>query len=219
MKRSNMGLLGASFLLASLSPTAASAVQADLDPSPLVSTGSVTVETYEGDNETLLSQQTYGYRTERQLMSAEGVHSRQLTAKDAKLQLTANGSGGESSSSGCQRVTINNEVRTALGFTAYRYHTWTRWCWDRTPQVVSDVSTGWFISDIDPFFYWRGNINKELVFYDYSTNDGHPRSAYKHYRMGQFDNCVIKQGCISTTYPVNTLRSYYNGTFVWETDD
>ena len=61
-------------------------------------------------------------------------------------------------------------------------------------------------------------VNKELLFYDYSTNDGHPKSAYKHYRQGQFENCVLKYGCIGTTYPANTLRSYYNGTWAWATN-
>lgn len=183
-------------------------------PEPVVSTGSATVETYTDNFKKLVSTVTYGPETEGQLMPAEDVGA----APGDGIAANAGGSAGSSSASGCQRVTVNNEAETVLGFTAYWFHTWTRWCWTRSTQVVYDVSTGWFLSDVDSQQYWRGIINSELGFYDYSTNDGHPKSAYKHYRQGRFENCVLKYGCIGTTYPANTLRSYYNGTWAWETN-
>jgi hypothetical protein len=99
----------------------------------------------------------------------------------------------------------------------YWYHTWTRWCWNRATQNVYDVSTGWYIDDVASFTFWRGENNNELGWYDYSTNNGYPRSAYKHYRQGAFDNCPVRFGCVETLYPANTLRSYYNGTYAWST--
>jgi hypothetical protein len=159
-----------------------------------------------------VSTQTFGPETEGQIMGAEAG-----SAAGGGVVPMASGSGGSSSSSGCRKVTVNNETETVLGFTAYWFHTWTRWCWTRSTQVVYDVTTGWYISDVDSQEYWKGINNTELLFYDYSTNDGHPRSAFKHYRQGRFENCVLKYGCIGTTYPTNLLRSYYNGTWVWST--
>lgn len=177
-------------------------------PEKLTSVGSVQVDTYSAAGGALLSRRTYGPETEGLLMGG--------SAGGGGTALSS-GTGGDSSGSGCLRVTVNNEAETVLGFTAYWFHTWTRWCWTRSTQNVHDVSTGWTISDVDSQQYWRGIVNKELVFYDYSTNNGHPRSAYKHYRQGRFENCVLKYGCIGNTYPANTLRSYYNGTWAWST--
>jgi hypothetical protein len=162
------------------------------DAGPLASSGTVTVQVYEADKRTLVSTKA--------------------------VAMADSGTGGSSSASGCKKVTLNNEGETLLGFTAYRFHTWASWCWRRSTQTVYDVKTGWFLSDVDSFQVWRGMVNREFVFYDYSVNDGHPRSAYKHYRQGHFENCVPKVGCLSNTYPTNTLRSYYNGTFAWELD-
>lgn len=94
-------------------------------------------------------------------------------------------------------------------------NTMTKWCWNRATQVVSSVSPSWTISSVGSQQYWRGEVNFIPEFYDYSTNDGHPKSAYKHYRQGRFENCILKYGCISSTYPTNTIRSYYNGTWAW----
>jgi hypothetical protein len=105
-----------------------------------------------------------------------------------------------------------------LRFTAYKFHTWTRWCWNRGKQVVTgNPTTGWSISDIDSQYYWQGIASKDLYFYDYGKNNGYPKSAYMHNRVGQFDNCVLKYGCIGTSYADNKIRSYYNGTWSWVT--
>jgi hypothetical protein len=138
-------------------------------------------------------------------------------ASRTSITLTGSGTGGASSASGCRKVTLRNRTSTLLGLTAYRFNTWTRWCWERAKHQVYDVSTGWFITDADTQEYWRGIVNDELGYYDFGANDGHPHSAYKHYRQGRFENCVLKYGCIATTYPTNTIRSYDNGTYAWKT--
>lgn len=138
---------------------------------------------------------------------------------DPKLPgiLYEGGKGGKTSASGCRKVTVHNKKKTALGFTAYVFHTWTNWCWNRSKHVVTGPSTGWYISDVDAYQVWHGIVSTDFEFYDYGENNGKPRSAYKHYRMGRFENCVLKYGCISNSYPANTLRSYYNGTWAWKT--
>jgi hypothetical protein len=198
------------------SPSPAVADDAAPAPETLISTGSATVETYTADHETLLSRQTFGPETEGQELSGGpiGLGPGGITTQPVLL---GGGKGGSSSASGCRRVTVSNRTSTLLGFTAYRFNTWTDWCWNRLTQVVSNVTTGWNISDVNNQEYWRGINNTEYDYYDYSTNDGHPYSAFKHYRQGRFENCVLKYGCIGVTYPTNTLRSYYNGTWAWST--
>jgi hypothetical protein len=203
------------------SPPAHADTQAEPTPDELTFTSSITVETFEPDNKTLTSTSTYGEETQGQLMGVDGAAA--ATAGPAtnrgnhSVSPMASGSGGTSSASGCIKVTVNNVAKTVLGFTAYIFHTWTDWCWTRSTQVVYNVTHGWYISDVDPEEYWKGIVNSEFLFYDYSTNDGHPKSAYKNYMQGQFDNCILKYGCVGTTYPTNTLRSYYNGTWAWST--
>ena len=125
-------------------------------------------------------------------------------------------SGGSSSASGCRKTTISNRATTVLGNTAYRYNTWTYWCWDRANQYIKPGgSNGWSISSVDAFQYWRGEVRKTVYFYDAGDNNNRPRSAFRHYRQGKFENCVVKYGCIGTTYPANSLRSYYNGTYTY----
>lgn len=126
------------------------------------------------------------------------------------------GKGGKSTASGCRKVTVSNRARTTLGKTAYRYNTWTRWCWTRSAQRIHrGVTYGWSISSVDPFQYWRGQVRKSTTFYDAGPNNHRPRSAFRHYRQGRFENCVVKYGCIQTSYPANSLRSYSNGTYAY----
>lgn len=196
-----------------LGPALPASAVAKTTPTPTgVGEDTITVETFLSDNKTLVSTQTFGVET-------QGLTS-EATASDAGFSTQASGSGGSTSASGCRRVTVNNEgVSPNLGTTVFWFRTWTRWCWTRSTQTVYDVSSGWTIDDVAPFTYWRGINNKELGFYDYSTNDGHPRSAYKNYRQGSFENCPLKIGCVGMRYPSNTLRSYYNGTWAWNTTE
>jgi hypothetical protein len=209
-------LLGAVALAAALTPSAPAAAwshgadAATLQKAPTVDGDTVTVETYLADGKTLVSTNTYGAET-------KGIPLIESPTPEGVSPL-ASGDGGSSSASGCNRVTVNNEgVSPNFGWHIYWYRTWTHWCWNRSTQNISDVQTGWSIDDVASFTFWKGENNNELGFYDYSTNDGHPRSAYKHYRQGAFDNCPVKFGCVETLYPGNTLRTYYNGTWAWNT--
>ncbi len=193
----------------------------------LVTTGDLVVQTYLKDDRTLVSVQTYGDDSEGLVLG--GLDSLAATTSTAgptvsstraskTLSALDSGSGGSTTASGCRRVTVNNVSKTLLGFTAFIFHTWTHWCWNRSTQVISDVQHGWYNSDIDSQHQWKGIVNTEFTFYDYSTNDGHPKSAYKNYQQGHFTNCIVKYGCIGDYYPSNLLRSYYNGTWVWSTN-
>jgi hypothetical protein len=125
-------------------------------------------------------------------------------------------SGGSSRASGCTLLSVMKEGHTALGFVSYQFVNQTHWCWTRSSQTVYDVWTDWFLGSFDPNFVWRGIVHYVHGFYDYASNDGHPRSAFKNLRIGRVDNCVLKYGCIGAYYPSVLIRSYYNGTYVWE---
>lgn len=125
------------------------------------------------------------------------------------------GFGGSSSPSGCQRVTVTNTSYSMLGFVVYRFNIWTYWCWNRAQERVYNVDTGWYISNVDPNFYWKGLITKFTTLKYFAWKSGASRSGYIHARQGRFENCVLKYGCIGVEYPTNRLRSRSNGTFYW----
>lgn len=123
------------------------------------------------------------------------------------------GSGGESAGSGCRRATIYNEVETALGATAYVYNTWTQWCWRRSSHAVSDVTTGQYLSDVDPFFKYRGIVSQDERPYAWQT--GYNKSGHWHERQIEMENCVY--ACLGSTFPRNVLRVHSDGTYTWRT--
>lgn len=138
------------------------------------------------------------------------------TTDTASLDAFKSGIGGSSSASGCQRVTITNTGRNLLGSVAYRFKTWTHWCWNRGNHRVYDVQSGWNITDVDFTYDWQGIINRDLRFFAWIS--GYPRSGYINMRQGKFLNCAFKVGCFTGySYPVNRLRSRSNGTFYWST--
>ena len=198
-------------LLASGTALTAQPAQAALSTKPapqpvqLVSTGEARVEQYSLSGD-LVAATTYGPETMGQDLD--------LPAQDdGGTPPNASGSGGNPQGSGCLKVTVTNVVHTLLGFTAYKFITWTSWCWTRSTRTISSVDTGWSITDVDSQYYWKGMVNTSRRFYEWSS--GYAKSGYYHYRMGQFDNCVLKYGCIGTSYPENTLRSHSDGTWTW----
>lgn len=133
-----------------------------------------------------------------------------------KIARRGSGSGGASSASGCREVTVHNRRNSYLGALMYTWDTSTYWCWTRSSQNIYNVSTGSrFIPDTTTID-WQGVIDRQFLFYDYSANDGHPRSAYKNWQQGKVANVVLG-ATIGTIYPENLIRSYFNGTWVWET--
>lgn len=191
-----------------LSPLPTAHAESRPRPEPLVSTGEVTIETFRADGTTLVSKATLGSETAGAPLEQDAIG---IAPKSGTSNVA-------STASGCRRVTVVNRGSTWLGATAYEFKTWTYWCWTRSTQLTRKISVGWSITDVDSQYYWRGLVNTELDRYDYGTNDGHPYSAFKHYRQGRFENCVLKYGCLGVVYPANTLRSYYNGTWSWRTE-
>jgi hypothetical protein len=186
---------------------AAVSAGAAVDPSGEYTTASALVQ-YEKPDGTVIGSKRYGAATQGQRLPA---FQKTATALSAHAE-------GTSSSAGCVKVTVGQTRHGPTGDTLWKFSIWTDWCWTRSNQVVSVNGHNWYIGSVDGNFQWKGLVNTQAYYYDFSTDDGHPKSAYYHYRMGQFDNCVLKYGCVGTEYPMNYLRSYYNGTWVWDTD-
>ena len=143
----------------------------------------------------------------------------ELRAADAAaggtVSALGSGDGGSSTASGCQTVTVMNEKETTLGATAYWYNTWTHWCWTRSSYNTYDISTNFYLSDVDANYVWRGEVSLQAAHYAYVG--GYSTSGYEHERTGHFENCVFHYGCIGNTYPDNRLYSHYDGTWHWST--
>jgi hypothetical protein len=176
----------------------------------------VVAETF-STNGKLLNTVTYPASTQGLVL---GGSSDQVSANSKldgrRVVAQAGGTGGTSSASGCMKLTVHNAQNSITGaFLLFTYHTWTRWCWTRSTQNIYDVTTGWDWVEDDPTVGWEGEVNREIIFYDYSTNDGHPRSAHKHWRKAKVSQCSF---LCTYFYPANLIRAYYNGTWVWETN-
>jgi hypothetical protein len=156
------------------------------------------------------------YDSRGKLIKKRGVvKGRPVVAEQVALD---SGSGGTSTAQGCHRVWAKNKYTTTLGFTAFVLHSWTDSCWDRSSARVDVYLNDAQMENVDSqyrypasWYLWDG------LFYDYGTNNGQPRSAFRFRAQKQVENCIAKYGCINTYYPLNVLRSYYNGTWAWET--
>lgn len=127
----------------------------------------------------------------------------------------AQGNGGSSSASGCKKVTVRNEKETVFGFTAYWFNTWTRWCWNRANRTIDNVTTGWYLDDVDQFQEWQGLL-VDLGYFFY-WKSGYSTSGFYHEKQGHFMNCIPNIGCVANSYPRNQLWSHSDGTWRWRT--
>jgi hypothetical protein len=213
------GVLAVAPLLVSLTPTAASAEEAEAPDTTLTFTTSATVETLSQQG-TVLAVNEAGPSLEGEWLSVPRANtpSKGMTRRKGAVSTTAwqEGFGGSSTASGCTKVTVHNNAYTVMGFLAYTYDTWTRWCWNRANENINDVTIGWDFRNSDGTQYYRGQNNLEAHFFDWAG--GAPRSGYLHNRTGFVENCVIKYGCISSSYPRNVIRSRSNGTWYWATE-
>jgi hypothetical protein len=78
----------------------------------------------------------------------------------------------------------------------------------RTTGRVFRVTNGWDFDAVSSF-HWRGqrSIGK---YYDWAPGV-RPRSAFSHWRKGDFENCWI--WCAGEWYPTNLIKVHSNGTY------
>lgn len=110
----------------------------------------------------------------------------------------------------CKTVDIQKTVYTLLGFVAYRFHQRKYWCYNGS--TVSNVNIGVYLSDVDPNFYYKGIVNQWDILGQNST-------FHDSMRQAQVDNCIVKYGCIGSSYPAIQIITYANGQYSYSTWD
>jgi hypothetical protein len=105
--------------------------------------------------------------------------------------------------SGCRSVDVPKTMYTTLGFVAYKFWQRKYWCYGSTVYSVN-VST--YMSNVDPLFYYREIAHKWDQYYD--SNRSHDSM-----RQARVENCVLKYGCISNTYPAVQIQAHLNGNY------
>ena len=171
---------------------------------PIIESG-VTVVVYDPATGVVLSRTRQNSSTEGKRLSVFP-----LVSKDS-------GVGGSSSASGCAKFSVWQSGYSTLHTREWKFTVWTDACWVRSTQTVTWKHKGYDIwTDGNEEFL--GIIQQNAWYYDFSTDDGHPRSAYHHMKQGSFKG-QSKLPLIpdSHDYPKNTVDVYYNGTYTWYT--
>jgi hypothetical protein len=97
--------------------------------------------------------------------------------------------------------------KTLLGFTAYKFHQYMRWCYDfRNVTVIQNRYV--YLSEVDGNFYFR-RITAD-------NNSPVPGAEVYSYMQGHMENCILKYGCIASTYPWTKIWARNNGTSGWD---
>jgi len=117
---------------------------------------------------------------------------------------------GAGSASGCKTVDAWKNKYTLLGSLAYRFHHTKRWCWNS--NRVTSVNTDVYVSHVQECCQdYEGVIASSGYYYDYFSNIS--KSGHYSRRQGKFRNCILRYGCISTTYPWVKIYAHGNGTW------
>lgn len=169
-------------------------------------TSSARAVLYDPKSGAVLARHRYGATTEGERLRAP------------KPPLSSNGTGGSTSASGCIRVFVTQKLHSFSGLSVLgKWQIWTDWCWTRSNQVVAVNDKG-VSQEHDQFWSYDGVKTEfnENHYYDFSADNGYPRSAYLFVRVAAFSGPAIT-GHDAQWTPKNSLASYYNGTWQWWT--
>ncbi len=115
--------------------------------------------------------------------------------------------------SGCKSVDWYESGHSAIfGSLLYRFHQVDYWCWSY-PNITS-LSIYTYISNVDGSQQYRGVISSSDYYYSWS---GGSRGGHYSFKQAKFDNCVLKYGCIGSSYP--WTKVWLNGNGAWAADD
>jgi hypothetical protein len=115
------------------------------------------------------------------------------------------------SSSGSDTVAIAVTKRTLLGFVAWRYHQVDHWCWSYPSITCMSAGAGFY--DVDSQQKVNYDNNGYGWYYGWA---GSGTGGHYAYRSGSISNCVLKWGCLSTSYPYAEI--WLNGNGAWTGD-
>jgi hypothetical protein len=112
------------------------------------------------------------------------------------------------SAAGSDTVSFEVTKRSWLGFVAWRYHQVDHWCWSYPRITCLSIGAGFYDVDGTSNVNWGDNGYGWYYGWAGSATGGH----YAH-RDGSISNCILKYGCISTSYPY--VDMWLNGNGGW----
>lgn len=124
--------------------------------------------------------------------------------------LDSGGGGVFAPSTGCRTIHVVNVSKTTLGFTAFKWHMYVNECWNRPKATISVSSIDYEPSDVDSQYRYRGLAA--------GSNIAIGGPGRRVMRQGNFENCILKYGCINSYYPKDITDVYSNGQWWWETN-
>lgn len=112
------------------------------------------------------------------------------------------------SSSGSDTVSFEVTKRSWLGFVAWRYHQVDHWCWSYPQITCLTIGAGFY--DLDGFSSVNWSDNGYGWYYGWA---GSATGGHYAFRQGSVSNCILKYGCVSTSYPY--VEMWLNGNGAW----
>lgn len=107
----------------------------------------------------------------------------------------------------CKAVAAARTGYTLLGFVAYKFWERVYFCYNGLSSV-SNVNVSAYVSNMDSQEYYRGVVSQ------WGYYQG---TSYNAMRQGQIDNCVLKYGCIGSSYPAVQIIVYKDGSWFYIT--
>ena len=114
--------------------------------------------------------------------------------------------------SGCRQVDWYESGHSLLGALIYRFHQVKYWCWSYPSITYTNVYT--YVSNVDASQQYRGVIGASDYYYTWS---GSSRGGHYSFRQAKFDNCILKYGCVGSSYPWTKI--WANGNGAWTASD
>ena len=115
--------------------------------------------------------------------------------------------------SGCKQVSVARVGKSFFGSVVYKYWQDKYFCWNY-PKVTS-VSVGTRVTNVDPFWFYRGTTGSQGWFYTWCCGNG--QSGHYSFRQGSFENCVTNLGCFGKEYPWVKIWARGDGSYTYTT--
>jgi hypothetical protein len=103
--------------------------------------------------------------------------------------------------SGCRTAYYYKEGFSLLGSVIYKFWQRKYWCYG---SRVSNVQVSTYLTNVDPLQYYRGVVNQW-------DNYNSSKTSHDSMRQAHMENCVLKYGCIMSSYPAVRIIAYSNG--------
>ena len=101
--------------------------------------------------------------------------------------------------SGCRNVDKTYHAKTLLGFTAYNWHHYSRYCFSNG-KITSWPQSYDYVTNLNSAYRIEGITSQSISSMNSST-----ANAFIQRRI---DNCVVEYGCFASFYPWSRTTAY-----------